>query len=70
MLSLSHTRVLPVLIPQSVNPQLAIDQYLVVQNTIQEMFDHIDRWSSMIMMMIMKTPTTIINNFADTNGAS
>ena len=36
-------RVLPVLIPQSVNPQLTIDQYLVVQNTIQEMFDHIDR---------------------------
>ena len=46
-------RVLPVLIPQSVNPQLALDQYLIVQNTIQEMFDHIDRCLMMMMMMIM-----------------
>ena len=37
------TRVLPVLIPQTVNPQLGIEQYLVVQSTIQDMFDHIDR---------------------------
>ena len=46
-------RVLPVLIPQSVNPQLTLDQYLVVQNTIQEMFDHIDRWLMLVMRTMM-----------------
>ena len=36
-------RVLPVLIPQMVNPQLDIETYMAVQSTIQDMFDHIDR---------------------------
>jgi len=37
------TRVLPVLLPQMVNPQLDMETYIVVQTTIQDMFDHIDR---------------------------
>ena len=36
-------RVLPVLIPQMVNPQLDIETYMAVHSTIQDMFDHIDR---------------------------
>ena len=41
--TLLATRVLPVLIPQTVNPQLSLDQYLVVHSTLQEMFDFVDR---------------------------
>ena len=37
------TRVLPVLIPQLVNPQLDMETYIAVQSTIHAMFDHIDR---------------------------
>ena len=37
------TRVLPVLIPQLVNPQLDMETYIAVQSTIHGMFDHIDR---------------------------
>ena len=37
-------RVLPVLLPQMVNPQLDLETYLLVQTTIQEMFDHIDKY--------------------------
>ena len=55
-------RVLPVLIPQSVNPQLAIDQYLIVQNTIQEMFDHIDRCLMMMMMMMLLVVMMMISS--------
>ncbi|XP_023332600.1 SCY1-like protein 2 isoform X2 [Eurytemora carolleeae] len=42
-MTLLATRVLPVLIPQCVNPQLSIDNYMIVHGTIQEMMDHIDR---------------------------
>ena len=58
-------RVLPVLIPQSVNPQLTIDQYLVVQNIIQEMFDHIDRWH-LQNVTNTKIPSKYKQNRADT----
>ena len=37
------TRVLPVLIPQLVNPHLDMETYIAVQFTIHDMFDHIDR---------------------------
>ena len=56
---------LPVLIPQSVNPQLTIDQYLVVQNIIQEMFDHIDRWH-LQNVTNTKIPSKYKQNKADT----
>ena len=38
------TRVMPVLLPQLVNPQLDLEVYLMVQTTLQEMFDHVDRY--------------------------
>ena len=37
------TRVLPVLIPQLVNPNLDMETYIAVQSTIHDMVDHIDR---------------------------
>ena len=38
------TRVMPVLLPQLVNPQLDLEVYLMVQTTLQEMFDHVDKY--------------------------
>ena len=37
------TRVLPVLMPQMVNPQLDLETYITVQTTIHDMLEHIDR---------------------------
>ena len=41
--SILATRVMPVLVPQLVNPQLDLEVYLMVQTTTQEMLDHIDK---------------------------
>ena len=41
--SILATRVMPVLLPQLVNPQLDLEVYLMVQTTTQEMLDHIDK---------------------------
>ena len=41
--SILATRVMPVLLPQLVNPQLELEVYLMVQTTTQEMLDHIDK---------------------------
>jgi SCY1-like protein 2 len=37
------TKVLPLLLPQLVNPQLQYDDFVVVHEVMQEMFDAIDR---------------------------
>ena len=37
------TKVLPILIPQMVNPQLQYEDFVFVQEVLQEMFDGIDR---------------------------
>nr|XP_040582110.1 SCY1-like protein 2 [Lepeophtheirus salmonis] len=41
--NLIATKVLPILIPQMVNPQLQYDHFMVVHEVLQEMFDVIDR---------------------------
>ena len=41
--SILATRVMPVLLPQLVNPQLDLEVYMMVQTTTQEMLDHIDK---------------------------
>lgn len=41
--NLIATRVLPLLIPQLVNPTLQFDHFVVVHEVLQEMFDLIDR---------------------------
>ena len=42
-INLLATKVLPVLIPQLVNPQLQFEHFVVVHEVLQEMFDVIDR---------------------------
>ena len=45
------TRVLPVLTPQMVNPQLDSETYVAVRSTIQDMFDYIDRCAFLIQLI-------------------
>ena len=42
--NLIATKVLPLLIPQLVNPQLQYEHFIVVHEVLQEMFDVIDRF--------------------------
>ena len=42
-ITLVSTRVLPVLVPQLVNPQLDLENYVLVHSTVQDMLDHVDR---------------------------
>ena len=42
-MNLVSTRVLPVLVPHLVNPQLDIDNYTLIHSTVQNMLDHVDR---------------------------
>ena len=42
-INLLATKVLPVLIPQLVNPQLQFEHFVIVHEVLQEMFDVIDR---------------------------
>jgi hypothetical protein len=42
--NLISTKVLPLLIPQMVNPQLQYEHFIVVHEVLQEMFDVIDRY--------------------------
>ena len=42
-ITLLSTRVLPVLVPQLVNPQLDLENYVLVHSTVQDMLDHVDR---------------------------
>lgn len=37
------TRVMPSLLPQTVNPSLNLEQFTILLETLQEMLDHIDR---------------------------
>ena len=37
------TKVLPLLIPQLVNPQLQYEHFVIVHEVLQEMFDVIDK---------------------------
>lgn len=37
------TRVMPSLLPQTVNPSLNLDQFTILLEVLQEMLDHIDR---------------------------
>lgn len=37
------TRVMPLLLPQTVNPQLNLEQFTLLMAVLQEMLDHIDR---------------------------
>ena len=41
--NLIATKVLPLLIPQMVNPQLQYDHFVIVHDILQELFDVIDR---------------------------
>ena len=42
--NLIASKVLPLLVPQMVNPQLQYDHFVVVHEVLQEMFDVIDRY--------------------------
>lgn len=41
--NLIATKVLPLLIPQMVNPQIQYEHFICVHSVLQEMFDVIDR---------------------------
>ncbi|KAK6627083.1 hypothetical protein RUM44_009560 [Polyplax serrata] len=41
--NLMATRVMPSLLPQTVNPSLNLDQFTILLEVLQEMLDHIDR---------------------------
>ena len=41
--NLISTKVLPLLVPQMVNPQLQYEHFVVVHEVLQEMFDVIDK---------------------------
>jgi hypothetical protein len=43
--NLMATRVMPSLLPQTVNPSLNLDQFTNLLEVLQEMLDHIDRYS-------------------------
>jgi SCY1-like protein 2 len=45
--NLMATRVMPSLLPQTVNPSLNLDQFTNLLEVLQEMLDHIDRYVSM-----------------------
>jgi SCY1-like protein 2 len=42
--NLMATRVMPSLLPQTVNPSLNLEQFTNLLEVLQEMLDHIDRW--------------------------
>ena len=42
-MTLVSTKVLPVLLPQLVNPQLDLESYILVHSTVQDMLDHVDK---------------------------
>ena len=42
--NLIATKVLPLLIPQMVNPQIQYENFVIVHSVLQEMFDVIDRY--------------------------
>lgn len=41
--SLMATRVMPSLLPQTMNPQLSLEQFCNLLEVLQEMLEHIDR---------------------------
>lgn len=41
--NLMATRVMPSLLPQTVNPQLNLEQFSILFDVLQEMLDHIER---------------------------
>ena len=41
--NLIATKVLPLLIPQLVNPQLQYEDFVIVHEVLQEMFDVVDK---------------------------
>lgn len=41
--NLMATRVMPSLLPQTVNPSLNLEQFSILFEVLQEMLDHIDR---------------------------
>ena len=50
--SLMATRVMPSLLPQTMNPSLSLDQFSNLLDVLQEMLDHIDRWFHLIYWSI------------------
>lgn len=42
--NLMATRVMPSLLPQTVNPSLNLEQFTILLEVLQEMLDHIDRY--------------------------
>jgi SCY1-like protein 2 len=42
--SLMATRVMPSLLPQTMNPSLSLEQFSNLLEVLQEMLDHIDRY--------------------------
>jgi hypothetical protein len=48
--SLMATRVMPSLLPQTMNPQLSLDQFSNLLEVLQEMLEHIDRFDLFIWL--------------------
>jgi hypothetical protein len=44
--NLMATRVMPSLLPQTVNPSLNLEQFTNLLEVLQEMLDHIDRYAA------------------------
>ena len=45
-------KVLPLLIPQLVNPQLQYEDFEIVHTVLQEMFDVVDKWVYFIIFIV------------------
>ena len=48
------TKVLPLLIPQLVNPQIQYEHFVCVHSVLQEMFDVIDRYYHTLLFLFVK----------------
>jgi SCY1-like protein 2 len=61
--NLMATRVMPSLLPQTVNPRLHLEQFSTLLEVLQEMLDHIDRYKhcwSLNKQLSKKTPCHVL----------
>ena len=56
-------KVLPLLIPQLVNPQLQYEDFEIVHTVLQEMFDVVDKWVYFIKCITLEIQSHSENNF-------
>jgi hypothetical protein len=53
--NLMATRVMPSLLPQTVNPSLNLEQFTNLLEVLQEMLDHIDRYAVALRVCVSRS---------------